>query len=63
MKAKISLEELYSMIKVKVEQLHFIIREMDRHMQELDACMTGNTVFLRQLDELIGDLHQIELGK
>jgi len=63
MKAKKSLEELYSIIRDKIETIRFNYREMNRQLEEMDARVTDNNVYLKQLDELIGHLQQLEPGK
>jgi len=63
MKAKKSPGEIFEIIIEKIEYLKWNIRELERHLNFIGDVATDNSVYVKQLDELIGDLLQIELGK
>lgn len=63
MKAKQSRGELASVIEDRIRYLQWAIREVELHLDRVDELISDNILYLAQLDELIGDLHQIELGK
>lgn len=61
-KVKLSRKELLDLVFQKMERLEFDVREMERHNEKVDEHLLDVHLNLQQLDDLIKDLHPLELG-